>query len=154
VSTVTITRYKDKLDTLFKRGETMATDPELQAQWSRYLCVLVSGYIEVAMRSLCAEYARRRGNSHIHRFVQSHLQQFQNPKSGKVLDLLGSFSIEWRQELEAKIEGELKDSVDSIVNNKNNIAHGENTGISYVTVREYYRNVQKFIDVVESLCIG
>jgi len=40
---------------------------------------------------------------------------------------------------------EVKDAIDSIVNNRNQIAHGAQTGISLVTFMEYHKRVKVFI---------
>ena len=48
-------RRKQHLDHLF--GEARALpDPELKSHWARYLCVLVSGFVETSVLALYREY--------------------------------------------------------------------------------------------------
>jgi hypothetical protein len=51
--------------------------------------------------------------------------------------------------LAAETVGARKDAVDSVVNNRNRIAHGENVGISYVRIKEYYDRVVEVIELID-----
>jgi hypothetical protein len=111
---------------------------ELQASLGRYACVLASSYLEAALRELVVAYSFGRADPRVARFVESTLGQFRDPNMEKILVLLGRFDPVYRDRLEAATEGRLKDSVDSISANRNNIAHGRRSGISLGQVRSYY----------------
>src|SRR5437763_6646632 len=100
MSLVEITRQRQRLDDLFQKAKNLS-DPEIQSHWSRYLCVLVSGFLENAVRITYVEYVRRRADVSVANFVESRLRQFQNPKMGTILELTGGFSHEWRERLES-----------------------------------------------------
>ena len=70
----------------------------------------------------------------------------------KIASLAGSFSPQWESELRIATEGELKDAVDSIVANRNRIAHGEDVGITYGRVHEYYKRIVHVVELVERQC--
>jgi hypothetical protein len=59
--------------------------------------------------------------------------------------MLGHFNPAWRDHFETNTPDEVKDAIDSIVNNRNQIAHGAQTNISLVTFMEYYKRVKAFI---------
>jgi hypothetical protein len=145
-------RRKQKLDNLFKQIKAFQGDEELIAHWSRYLCVLVCGFLETAMFEIYYEFARNKSHGFIANYVQRQLRRFQNPKMEKIVSLAGAFNEIWRDELKQVTDGELKDAVDSIVNNRNNIAHGRNSDITFGRMEEYYRKAVKVIDLVENLC--
>jgi hypothetical protein len=133
-----------RLDALFaKIGALPEDDLELRSHWARYLCVLASGYLEVATREILVEVARAQGAPVLVRFVAERLADFQNPKMEKILGLVGDFSLEWESELRARSEGEIKDAVDSIVDNRHKIAHGENVGISYAVIERYWVDAKR-----------
>lgn len=71
---------------------------------------------------------------------------------GKILELVGSFNPEWEAELRAAVEGQLKDAVDSIVANRHRIAHGESVGLTFVRIKEYYRNALEVLEVIDQQC--
>lgn len=58
MKSVEIVRYKNRLDSLFGRINSLAGDIEMQAQWAQYLCIITSGFIESSIRILFIEYAR------------------------------------------------------------------------------------------------
>lgn len=148
-----VTRQKQRLDAVFAKIGAFQGDPELQAHWAAYLCVLVSGFTEEAIRQILLEYARRQSSPHVANYIDAQLQSFQNPKMERILILVRAFSPSWEQDLKQKTEGRIKDAVDSIVANRHLIAHGRTaTSLSYVRVKEYYDGVIDLIDLLETQC--
>ena len=147
MSLIEITRQRQRLDELFQKARTLP-DAEVQSHWSRYLCVLVSGFLENSIRITYTEYARKRAHSSVADFVESRLRQFQNPKMGTILDLAGGFSQEWRQRLERDTDGRLSESINSIVGNRHKIAHGESVGLTLQTLVQYYGDALKVVDLL------
>jgi RiboL-PSP-HEPN len=144
-----ISQNKDRLDNLFEQAKQIK-DVEMLGHWSRYLCVLVSGFIETSIQAILLDYADKKSAPEISHFVSQQVRDFQNAKMSKILALLGDFSPTISASIEAATDGELKESVDSIVQNRHQIAHGQTTGISLVTVKKYYENVVKVLEIVEA----
>jgi hypothetical protein len=151
MSLVEITRQRQRLDDLFQKANKLP-DAELQSHWSRYLCVLVSGFLENSVRITYTEYAQRRSNVLVSDFVESRLRQFQNPKMGSILELTAGFSQEWKQRLESDTSGQLAESVNSIVGNRHKIAHGESVGLSLRTLSQYYGDALKVVELLRQQC--
>ena len=149
LKTVQLVKYKDHLDSLFEKGSSLSDDPELLANWAKYLCVLVSGFVEESVRVLVINYAESRAAPEIGHFVGCRIRKFQNPKMSNILTLLGGFSEELRSQIESATEGELKDAVDSVVQNRHLIAHGRSVGISFVTIRDYYKRILSVVEHLE-----
>jgi RiboL-PSP-HEPN len=151
---IEIVRYQQRLDYLFKQTTLFPDNIELQSHWARYLCILVSGYLEISVRVIYTKYARTKSVSYVANFVDDQLRNFQNPKMEKILELTRSFSPQWESELRIATEGEIKDAVDSIVANRHQIAHGENVGITYARIQKYYQNAVKVIEMLDKQCNG
>jgi len=145
-------RYKQRLDNLFKQISAFSGNTELQSQWARYLCVLVSGFLETAIRAIYGELARKRSSPYVANYVKWELGSFQNPKMGKILELTRAFNPLWADELDTATEGELKDAVDSVVANRNQIAHGKDVGITYTRIKNYYEDTIRVVDLIEEMC--
>ena len=141
-----------RLDSLFKKFDDMVDDHELLAHWSRYLCILVSGYLEESIRTIFREYSRSKSSPYVANYVETKLDSFQNPKMGLILKLNGSFNQKWQKDLEEAVEDEIKDSVNSIVNVRNQVAHGKNVGITPSILKNYYKNAKKLICLLENQC--
>lgn len=149
-----VQRLGKHLDATFERVKQLPpnVDLEIQSDFARYLCVLVSGYLERSVGELVLEHARRTGSPTLQRFVESHTRRFANAKAEKLLSLLGSFDPEWRRNLEVMLATEHKLAVDSVVNLRNNIAHGATVGVTYYRIQEYYTRVKQVVDRIAEVC--
>ncbi len=143
--------HKQKLDSLFEKTKDLDSDPELISHWSRYLCVLVSGFVEASVRTLIADYASARSAPQIAHFVGNELKMFTNAKVNKILDLVAEFDKGYRENLANSLSDEIKDAVDSVVSNRHLIAHGGDVGIGINAVTKYYSLVVKAIEELEKI---
>ena len=84
-----IHRQRQRLDSLFLKAREFP-DAELQSHWCRYLCILVSGFLENAVEHCLSEYTRTRSNEYVLNYVQTKLYGFQNPKMGSIIELFGT----------------------------------------------------------------
>ena len=147
---VELHRLKSQVDAAFDRIDEI--DPlatELRAEYARYLCVRTSGLIEASVRHIFSQYSARTASPQVARYAATHIDRVRNISSDKVLQLLGAFDPTWRTALEDFIADERKDAFDSIVANRNAIAHGNPTGITYATVRRYYELILEVLDYLE-----
>jgi hypothetical protein len=142
-----IVGLQDRIDGLQAKAkvEPVSLDAELQSQIARFLCVLGSGLMEQALIMILTDYAQKRCHTDVSRYVSASLSRIRNAKFEDVLVVLGHFSPDWRDHFEEETDPEVKDAIDSIVNNRNQIAHGAQTGISLVTFMGYYKRLKAFI---------
>jgi len=145
-------RYKARLDHLFEKVGAMTDDLELQAHWARYLCVLVSGFLEIAISAIYSQYARDTAAPNVANYVAQELDFFINPNMTKITRLTRSFNQQWGAALEQQTEGETKNAIDSIYGNRNQIAHGKDTGISYAYIYRWYREAIRVVELIEERC--
>jgi hypothetical protein len=147
-----VRRLEQRLDATFGRLNGTGADPEVISDFSRYLCILVSGYLEKALYELVVDHARRVGAPSLVRFIDQRTRKFTNAKSAKIFELVGDFDPDWRRSLEEILSDDLKDAVDSVVSLRNKIAHGESVGVTYVQIQDYYTRVQKVVGLVADVC--
>ncbi|MCK4323380.1 MAG: hypothetical protein KAW89_02540 [Armatimonadetes bacterium] len=145
-------RQKQRLDHVFELAKRMVDDDELSAHFAKYLCVLASGFIEVSVRAILEDYARRCSNSNVSSFVSKKLERYYNLNWKNILKLVGEFSPDWERRLEACTDPELQLGVDSIVSVKNQIAHGKDHGISYGQIKQYYKSAVKVVKLIGEEC--
>lgn len=147
-----VTRLRSRLDAAFARVSDVGVDAlEARADFARYLCVLVSGYLEKAVSELLFDYCRQQAGPRIQRYVRHRLERFQNPSKGNISALLDSFDPRWSRELDAYIVDERAAALGSIVNERHRIAHGENSTISYARVQEYRAQIDDVVDFISDL---
>ena len=151
IGRVKVASMTQQLDACFARTNSIPEDGQLRSDFAKYLCVLVSGYIERAVVALVNEYARSQSTPSVTRYVERNAR-VSNPKVEKIKQLLGMFSSEWYEDIEIYVIDERKDAVDSIVDLKNSIAHGDSVGVTINRVRDYYAQVKLVIEYIADLC--
>ena len=85
-------KSKQRIDNLLRRPDLISMDIFLQAQFACYLCILTSGFMEVAIKAIVMEYCRKCSNDKVMAYVALQLRYFQNPRMETVLKLLGAFN--------------------------------------------------------------
>lgn len=149
-----LNRQLQRLDWLIGQSSSFQGDQlEMQAHWARYLCVLVSGFIENAISDVYSQYSRSCASPNVSNYITSHLSKIQNPKSKKFLETAKSFNPIWEEDLGLFLaENGRKDAIDAIMSNRHLIAHGKDSGISLVRVKEYLEKVIQVIEFIEAQC--
>ena len=67
---IKVIRYQQRLDNLFSKIEQLPLDDfELRSDWARYLCILVSGFLETGIREIYTEYAKNKASPYIVNYV-------------------------------------------------------------------------------------
>ncbi len=145
--------HKQRIEAAFVRSATLSHDTELLADYAKYLCVLVSGFVEKAISEIVLEHARRVGAPSLQRYVERNTSRFTNANSTRVLQLLGSFNADWEKQIRSFIVDEYKDALDSIISLRHQIAHGSSVGVTYIRIKEYFNSVKKVIEYIQDICI-
>ncbi len=149
---IEVVRYEKRLKNLFEQANNLPDDPLILAHWARYLCILSSGYLETAIRATYSEYARKQSSPNVAGYVENRLKNFRSAKMSRIIELTRMFNPDWADQLKRDTEGELANSVDSIVDNRHSLAHGKDTGVSLVNLKNWHRNATKVITLIEKLC--
>ena len=148
-----IIEAKEHLDRLFSKVNSFSTDDELKSHLVQYLCVQVSGFVEISMQALLAEYDRNQSNSFVANYVEQQLQRnFQNPNMETIFQMMKSFNPDWEVDLKTQVTDERRGAIGSIRSNRNQIAHGRSVTISYAPIKRYYQSAVAVIELIEEQC--
>ena len=150
--TPAVLREKQHVESVFHLVDTLPHEEEPLAHWARYLCVLTCGLFERCVRIILADYADVRAHPDIARYGKTHINRITNINEEKFRQILGSFNDKWRVAFEVDVTDAQKDAIDSILANRNNIAHGIPVGITMPRVREYYGRVTEVIEWLYDRC--
>ncbi|MGD2086648.1 MAG: MAE_28990/MAE_18760 family HEPN-like nuclease [Candidatus Aminicenantes bacterium] len=140
----------NKLDSIFG-SVSVIYDEELLSHYAKYLCILTSGLIENSLKIILNDYSSKASAPNIANYLNNQFKNITNLKDSKIQSILGCFSQEWKEEYLSKISSEQKDALDSLVTNRNQIAHGHNVGITYVRVKEYYKQIKDVIYLLKEI---
>ncbi len=131
----------DSLNSLLDRTKTASQDDiELMGHWGKYLCILTAGFLENALEEVYGNYVQNSANPRVRKFAQEKLGHIYNPKANRFVETARSFDSEWANRLKEYLDedaGQRRDAIDSVMNNRHQIAHGGVTSISVGRIRQY-----------------
>jgi hypothetical protein len=140
---------RQRLEAAFQRARALsAVDFEVQSDFAKYLCVLVSGYLETSVSELAIEYCRNRAQTNVSNYASRELARLQNLKAERLLQVVGAFSADWRNEMERYIDGRRRDALNAVIDLRNKIAHGENVTLTYSRILSYDVAIQEIVEFV------
>jgi hypothetical protein len=149
---VEASRLRSRLKAVFGRARSLGdVDAEILSDYARYLCVLVSGFVETAIEELAIEHCRIRSSPTVHRYTSSQLARIQNLNATKLLQLISSFDKQMHDELSLFLDGPRKAALDSVLNLRNAIAHGESVSLSMGRIIDYFEKIDEIVVHVEML---
>lgn len=127
----------------------VGADLQCQAHWGRYLCVMVTGFLENALYEVYLDYLERTNRSSV------RITRTQNPKSDEFWSRAERFNFPWVNELKNFMnEAGRGDAIDSIMNLRHQIAHGQSSTITIPQVSTYLLKCVDVIDYIEAKLIN
>ncbi len=153
-----ISRKEERLGHLFQQASDLQKnndiDDELKAQFVWYLCVRTSGYLESSVKSILLDYVESQTESRqVVDFTENRLRRARALDRGEILGLVNQFSSAWRSRLRELIGPDLKVSLDNLLTNRNEIAHGGDApNLSLIDLEDYYKDAKKVVKFVYDEC--
>lgn len=142
------TDYKRKLDNDFETAEN--TEGVVQAVYASYLCVRVAGYLESCLKEEITQFIDKKCPPHIKSYIAKSLQNTTNLTRKKIRESLKSFCDDWCEYFEGNITEEQTQSIGSIYDNRNSIAHGQNSGITLSQIKKHYANIEQVVEIIHN----
>jgi hypothetical protein len=126
---------------------------ELISLSSQQICVSICGSLEQMLKKIFIEYAKQRSNSRIYRPIEKICESYQNPKTTKILELVGLFDAEFETELRRQWDDEYeieKQHLDNMVDDRITIAHRKrvHVDISSTKLQNYFKAYSGLLDRV------
>lgn len=143
---------KDQLDATFDRVNRINVgELELQADFARYLCVQVSGFLEQSIRNSTAVYVSNRADRRVTNFVTRSTNRLTNLDTEKIKEHLLKFDPTWQSNLDSLLIDEVKDAINSVVALRHRIAHGQSADVTISRIKGYYKQISRLIQDLEEL---
>lgn len=151
-------RYKNTINELLEQYDAATEDesPELQSHHAKYLAVLVSGYLEQAIKELMLGYASNLSNESILRYITNTWPSSKNMRTGAINEILGHFNQSWSERFTDWLnqDDSRKNDINSIVKWRNSIAHGEEsntTGVTLNSVSQKFGTATELVSFIEAI---
>ncbi|WP_428034831.1 HEPN domain-containing protein [Amphritea sp.] len=126
---------------------------------TKYSVIRACGTIENAFKTVIADYIEHRSKKQVKRFISKRIREGSaNPSFDMICRFLGEFDENWKSEFKTKLNMEpnkqsLTDSLQSLVDARNDFAHGGNPGASITDVITYFGNARRIIEIMDDVIV-
>ncbi len=125
---------------------------EIKSNLSKYLCILISGYTEKVFINMLVQYFTIRNSPRIPRFITQTHKHTTNLKMKKIEEILSSFDSYWSDRLHSHMKyDEYSAAVNSISENRNKIAHGDNTNVTVNNLKIWFSKIEELFDEISRI---
>lgn len=122
---------------------------------SGYLVVYISGIYEDCIEYLFIQRAGINNDEEIKNFVKTLIDHhFRNPNYENIKKMVKALDPRYKDIFYEKINNENVVALNSIINNKNNIAHGKSSNATIREIKNYHKNTLKIFEVLEEILLG
>lgn len=134
-------------------GATSAVVPYL----TKYAVVRACGSIETSFKAVIADYCSHRSKSQVKRFINRRIRDGSaNPTIENMNKFLLDFDKDWQSEFKNKLNAEpnksvLITSLQSLVDARNEFAHGGNPTTSLMDVVQYFGHAKRIVEIMDSV---
>lgn len=147
-----VSAIEQKLDVLIKKID-LIDDVQLQSHLGRYLAIITAGYFEKIIQLSVAEYCNKRATPPVVKFISRRMSWEGSINRAKLKRILDDFDLALYETIESVADEPAKAAVDSIKTLRDQLAHGDENGTSYGTVKQYHAGVRKYAEAVsQTLC--
>ena len=155
-------RYRGRIAKILADPPSKLTDglsTAIDAHWAKYACVLVSGYLEQSIREIMIDFCTGKAAPSIARYIDRSWPKSANMRPEFILKIMEDFSEDWHLHVTGWLDqdsGSRRSTIKSIVTLRNNIAHGNEsntTGVTMVAVTEQFRVACSLVDELELLVL-
>lgn len=128
------------------------SNPLIDAYLARYLVVYISGVYEEIVETIFVDFAQKHcDRRELASYIRKSLSvSFRNPDTHNVKALVRKFEHRVLEPV-LKNMAEQGAALDSIVNNKNTIAHGGSSRVTLSEVIEYYEKSREYIEKIDEM---
>lgn len=134
-------------------GPTTSIAPYL----TRFAIILACGTIERSFKGLITDFCCKRSKSQVKQFIRKRIRDGSaNPSWDTICKFLKEFDHAWHTGSKTLLEQKanhqaLKSSLQSLVEARNDFAHGGSPSSSISDIRTYFRHSREIIEVIDTV---
>ena len=123
----------------------------------QYICVAMCGSLENSIENILNQYVKKKADERTGKYVSSSIDRsFRSPNSENIKQILGRFDKDWQKNIEKNClssNSKCHAQINAIISQKNLIAHGGSSDISFQRVKEYYDSYHKTLKFIHDLVL-
>jgi len=144
----------DKIDHIHALSKSLPVNTDsayVISELCKYCCVLASAAIDVCMEDCLLEYCDRAKDQRVVSYIKDRLGRARNPTITTIGAILESFDQHWKIRLDTFADQRIRSDVGSIVSNRNEIAHGRNSQVSFGRLVPWVRSARSLCEHMEAI---
>ena len=142
------------IDTIiFGLGGTNLIVPYL----NKYSVIKSCGTIEISFKTLIADFCSKRSKPQVKNFLNKRVRENSaNPSYSRILQILAEFDGNWVTNFKIQMQAlpnynSIKSSIQSLVDARNDFAHGGNPTITFTDIKNYFDESKQLIVTLDSV---
>ena len=145
-------QYLRELDQQFLLVEQESED-EIRSLLANYLCIRTSGLLETFIKGRISDYIDKKAPKEVKRYIATKMKDITSLNAKKIVSVLDAFSNTWSTGFQLYIDchEQEKNSLNSIVANRHNIAHGQNSRVTFANMKQYYTDIKGVIAELDKI---
>ena len=117
-----------------------------------YAVIRSCGVIEVVFKMILFDHLSAGANKEAESFLEANiLENSRNPRTGVMESLLSEINPDWKTKFITVITNEEKQALNSLVQLRNNFAHGRNNNASIQTIIKYFHHGVSVLKKLDSI---
>jgi hypothetical protein len=142
-----------RLDEAIKKARGLSSgNEELEGLLASHLAVLISGAYEDCIEQLIVERASKGGDEWTRNYAQSTIDiLFRNPNSANIQRALKLFGEPCAAKFKRRIGLSASEAINSIVTNKNHVAHGRTSNVTLRDIEDYFKRSMPIFEILEDI---
>lgn len=133
------------------------TNPTV-AYLSKYALIRACSTIELSFKTIIVDYCSYRSKKQVKNYIKKLLENSHNPTYERICKILNSFDDTWNYDFKRSVNLHVnKDnillSLKSLVDARNDFAHGGNPTITIIDILNYYRDSRIIISILDNLIV-
>ncbi|MBK8164445.1 MAG: hypothetical protein IPK64_00625 [bacterium] len=124
---------------------------------SKYGLMKACGVVEQAVKSVIADKCSFGTKPQVKNYLSAKVRNSStNPSYGKICELLKDFDADWNTQFKAAVKNhphcdQIKTSLQSLVDARNEFAHGGNPRVSIADVVRYFSDARQIVECVDTV---
>ena len=118
-----------------------------------YSVIKASGSVEVVFKQIIYDYLTKGVEEKTATYIEKMiLDSSCNPNTGNMSNMLQNICPEWKKKFDEEVKSSgKKDKINSLVQLRNDFAHGDNITVSIDTVVAYYEAAKVILNILDSV---
>lgn len=146
---------KNELDQIHSQIIDLGLTSSITPYLSKYAIIRGCGAIEAAFKSLIADRVSRRVNIQVKKFLRKRVREGSaNPSFCNICNFLVDFDEQWKAEFKTQIAMDpngpaLRTSLQSLVDARNDFAHGGSPTVSITDILRYFEDARRVVEILD-----